>query len=264
MRCSCTAAPGAPPTGRSRGTGQKHSIRSSGRTAATSPGRTDEHPLLKLFVASTPRAARLQTGDTKARADRVGQKLLALDSAYVDANKPMARVLRVELDRTFAGGFAELAATVAACGVPAPNLVVGYLDPAGRLLNPHLIWLLEQAVVLTGQGRGEPQRLWRMVLDGLTAGLLPAGADPGGRSNVFRMKNPLCPAWDRCILAAEPYTLTPDPRAGAVGLPALAPALDLKGARARLQAASGERGDHLPALDHPDPAVAGRTRCSGI
>ncbi|MCB4825358.1 replication initiation protein [Roseicella aerolata] len=219
---------------------------------------SEEHPLLRLFVASTPRATRLRTGDTKARVDQVGQKLLALDSAYVTTVRAMRRVLRVELDHAFAGGFAALAAAVAACGVPLPNLAVGYLDPAGRLLNPHLIWLLEHPVAFTDKGGREPRRLWQAVLDGLTAGLLPIGADPGGRSNALHMKNPLSPLWDHGILAEAPYTLMPDTRDGAAGLEALAPALDLHGARARLEGARHEESATLVA-DHPDPAVAGQS-----
>ena len=128
--------------------------------------------------------ARLLTGDSKSRVERVGQKLLALDSPYVVTSGAMRRVLRVQLDRVFTGGFAELAGAVTGCGVPLPNIVVGYLDQAGQLLNPHLIWLLEDAVVFTEQGRKGPMALWRATLDALTAALLPIGADPGGRANA--------------------------------------------------------------------------------
>ena len=220
---------------------------------------SDEHPMLQLFVASTPRAAQLQTGDTKARIDRVGQKLLALDSAYVAANRAMRRVLRVELDRDFPGGFAALAAAIAARGVPPPNLVVGHVDAAGRLLRPHLLWLLEAAVAFTGKGRPAPQKLWQAVLDGLTAALLPLGADPGGRANALHMKNPLCPAWHRQVMEDAPYTLAPDTRDEAPGLAALAPSLDLGGARALLRQAADASEVKRPAADHPDPDIASQS-----
>src|SRR3954447_21172387 len=102
---------------------------------------------------------------------------------------------------------AAASGTRAPCGTCCcgrPNIVVGYLDQAGQLLNPHLIWLLEDAVVFTGQGRKGPMALWRATLDALTAALLPIGADPGGRANALRMKNPLSPEWDHKILAQEP------------------------------------------------------------
>jgi hypothetical protein len=224
------------------------------------PGLVSErHPLYRLFVASTPRAARLRTGDTKAVVDRVGQKLLALDSPYVDASKSLRRVLRVEVDRGFAGGVAELAVAIAACGVCLPNFVVGHVDRAGRLLNPHLIWLIGDSVVFTHKGKTAPQALWKAVLRGLTARLLPVGADPGGLANPLRVKNPLSPLWHCSLLAEEPYTLAPDTRAGAPGLMALTPGLDLNGALAVLQDAATARRGRLPVADHPDPAVVSQS-----
>lgn len=62
-----------------------------------------KHAVLKLFAAKVPRARKLMTGDTKAWAGGTDSKLLALDSAYVEANKEMRGVLRVELDRIFDG-----------------------------------------------------------------------------------------------------------------------------------------------------------------
>ncbi|MFC7478616.1 replication initiation protein [Dankookia sp. GCM10030260] len=222
---------------------------------------SDEHPILKLFVASTPRAALLRTGDTKANVDRVGQKLLALDSPYVAGNKAMCRILRVDIDRDFPGGFAELKDAIAACGVPLPNIAVGHLDPTGRLLHPHLIWLLENAVVLTKKGRQAPKRLYQGVLNALNAALLPIGADPNGRANALHVKNPLCPAWSHAVLAGVPYSLGPDargPQADA-GLPALSPSLDLANAWTRLQAAANDGWHASPTPDHPDPAIAGQS-----
>jgi hypothetical protein len=87
--------------------------------------------------------------------------------------------------------------------VPLPNIAVGHLDPAGRLLHPHLIWLLADAVALTSKGRQGPKLLYRAVLDALTAGLLLVGADPNGRANALRVKNPLGPAWSNAILAGS-------------------------------------------------------------
>lgn len=48
---------------------------------------SDNHALLKLFVAKVPRAHRLMSDDTKAQADGTDSKVLALASTYVEANK---------------------------------------------------------------------------------------------------------------------------------------------------------------------------------
>ena len=85
-------------------------------------------------------------------------------------------------------------AAIAACGVPLPNLVVGYIDSAGWLLHPHLIWLLDQSVAFTGKSQQAPQKLWAAVLRGLTAALLPIGADPGGLANAPAMRSEYTPA----------------------------------------------------------------------
>ncbi|MBL6459350.1 replication initiation protein, partial [Belnapia sp. T6] len=220
---------------------------------------SEQHPLLQLFVASVPRAKKLRTGNTKSASYCVGHKLLALDDVYVETNRSMRRVLRVELDHTFQGGVEELAAAISALNLPLPNLVVGYIDPKGQLLHPHLIWLIEQSVAFTGKGRSGPQKLWTAVLRGLTAGLLPLGADPGGLNNWCRVKNPLSPEWDCAVLAGAPYNLAPDPQDGEDALAVLAPQLDLEGARALLQASTAARQGAPLAQDHPDPAIAAQS-----
>jgi hypothetical protein len=201
-----------------------------------------EDPVLMLFAASCPATARLQTGNDKGGVSTRGSKLLALDDAYAVANQTMRRVLRVDVDRTFPGGFAELAALLAAHGVPLPNIVVGHEDAGGCLHNPHLLWLIADAVNFGANGKRPHQALFLGVLEGLTAACLPLGADPGGTFNAMKVKNPLCPLWDRFILASVPYSLAD-----------LAPALDLPGARGRLRAAPARQGFHD---DHPDPGVA--------
>lgn len=213
-----------------------------------------QHPILELFVTKTRRAAGLITGDTKAEASGTDSKLLALDSAYTEANKAMRGVLRVELDEVFASPEA-LTAAIQATGVPLPNLVVGYRDRRGRLHRPHLLWLLASSVCFTTAGQAGHKALWRKVLGGLTAALLPLGADPGGLSNPLRMKNPLSPLWDRFILADLPYSLADDQREAGDGFPGLARHLPISEQRSRLQSAKETFRPSLEA-DHPDPVVA--------
>ena len=64
--------------------------------------RSTQHPMLRLFVASTPRACKnLRAGNSKARLLAIGSKLVLLDHAYVSFNPDMRRVIRVDLDQTF-------------------------------------------------------------------------------------------------------------------------------------------------------------------
>ena len=220
---------------------------------------SDEHPILKLIAASTPQAKHLVTGPTKVGVSCVGQKILALDDCYVVTNGEMRRVMRVELDRVFDGGFNELKKAIEALGLPLPNLAVGYVDSRGRLHNPHVLWLLEHSVAFTKKGRQAPQKLFDVVLRGLTAAMLPLGADIGGLSNSRRIKNPLSPEWDRAILAEVPYVLMHDTRENAAVRSALATDLNLDGVPSLLRSVTEARKNKILSMDHPDPAVAAQS-----
>ena len=86
--------------------------------------RSPRHPMLRLFVASTPRAVRnLRAGNSKARLLAIGSKLVLLDHAYVGFNPIMRRVIRVDLDQTF-NLWDALRGAIQDAGVPPPNLAV--------------------------------------------------------------------------------------------------------------------------------------------
>lgn len=216
---------------------------------------SDENPILKLFVTKTPRAHGLRTGETKAESSGTDSKLLALDCAYIETSKSMRGVFRVELDRTWPSWDA-LQAAIAACGVPQPNIAVAYQDQRGQVWRPHLLWLVAESVCFTEKASKRPQSAWKGALKGLTARLLPIGADPGGLANPHRHKNPLSPLWDRRILAVEPYVIAPDPRPGLASLAALRPYLPTtkEAAETLLQASSAQAATDLLA-HHPDPAI---------
>jgi hypothetical protein len=59
---------------------------------------SDEHPILKRFVSKLPRRRCLVSGMHKADAMASGSKLLSLDDPYIEGNKQMRGMLRVELD----------------------------------------------------------------------------------------------------------------------------------------------------------------------
>lgn len=167
---------------------------------------SDEAAILKLFATKTPRARRLLTGHSKDLVDGTDSKLLALDCAYITTNARMRGVLRVEIDACLAS-WDVIPAACAQAGVPIPNVAVGWVDSHGAVLHPHLIWLLEHSVAFTHAAKKPPQRMYAGVLHGLTAALVPHGADPGGLLNAQRVKNPLSPLWDRAIFATKPYCL---------------------------------------------------------
>ncbi len=165
-----------------------------------------EHPLLALFTSKVPRAKRLRTGDHKADSVTTDSKLLALDAAYVEGNKACAGYVRVDMDGDFT--WDELEAVCQEARIPAPNLVVGYQDERGRVLSPHLIWLLAASVPMSDNALCKRFRgLYHGVARGLVKALLPYGADVGGLLNAHRVKNPVSPLWDRRVVAQEPYDL---------------------------------------------------------
>jgi hypothetical protein len=168
---------------------------------------SDEAPILKLFATKTPRARRLLSGDSKDRVDGTDSKLLALDSAYVTTNARMRGVIRVDIDDCL-DGWTAISAMCNQAHIPLPNVAVGHVDKSGRVLNPHLIWIIANSVAFTPKARKLPQRRFLGVQRGLTAALAPHGADPGGLSNALHMKNPLSPVWGRAIFCPTPYHLT--------------------------------------------------------
>jgi hypothetical protein len=210
-------------------------------------GLVSEHyPILRLFVSKCRRARHLRSGSTKAESNKAWSKLLALDEAYIETNKVVRGVLRVESDAVFLS-WNNLRAELHTRGVPLPNIAVGHMDPAGQIVHPHLFWLLESSVAFSEKGRAAPKTLFSLALEALTAALMPIGADPGGLSNPHRHKNPLSPLWDRRVFARVPYNL----EQLRDGIPAVA------------KTAKGESLSRLivsPLIpDHSDPSVAAQS-----
>jgi Replicase family len=199
---------------------------------------SDHHPILRFFASKLPRGRDLTCGDHKALADSAphGSKLLGCDAAYIDGLKPMRGFLRVEVDRPLK--FEDIERACQEAGIPSPNIAVGWMDAAGSVRNPHLIWLLHNSVAFTPRGKPRFKLLFQRVLAGITAALLPMGADPGGMFNSMRVKNPLSPVWRRHIYVEAPYTLD-----------ALRACVDMT-------VALPEPRSTVAALDHPDLAIS--------
>jgi hypothetical protein len=184
--------------------------------------KSDEHPLFKLFITKTNKAfAGLQSGRDKDVVEDATEKLLALDEPYITVNHDMRGVIRIDLDCTF-DSLEHMRMAVSAClsehaGIPSmPNFAVAHVSVTGKVIRPHLVWLIENSVCFTVKGRAAPKTLFLQVEKGLCAALVELGADPGGLSNSGRLKNPVSPFWHTEVIAQTPYQL--DDLKGAVDL----------------------------------------------
>lgn len=149
--------------------------------------------IAKRFVAATAR--KVESGGRKDRLAAGSSKLLGLDDPYIRLNRRVVSGFRIDVDARFAS-FDDLHRAVARCGLPAlPNLVVARRDASGKLHNPHLWYFLPDTAAVWIEARANPRliALLHRVIAGVTAALLPIGADPGGLANPFHGKNPLSP-----------------------------------------------------------------------
>lgn len=166
----------------------------------------------KLFVRACRKARFLRSANEKGFISvQTGRKVLNLDYAWVEGNRTMVSLIRIDLDYVFAS-FADLRARlrklVAEGRLPCmPHLVVGDVcdvfdeDENGqtvirrKLWKPHLWFILPDAVNMGPKGRAAPRRLLDAVYRGLCNVLLPLGADPNASALLVRGKNPLSPWW---------------------------------------------------------------------
>lgn len=170
----------------------------------------------KLFVRGCRKARFLRTANEKGFITvQHGRKVLSLDYAWVEGNREMVSLIRVDLDRCFLS-FDDLRARlqdlVDAGDLPCmPHLVAGDMAPlriserqpdetwrdrhVPHLIRPHLWFLLPDAVNMGLQGRDHPKRILEAVSRGLCNVLLSLGADPNAAALLVRGKNPLSPWW---------------------------------------------------------------------
>jgi len=167
----------------------------------------------KLFVRACRKARFLRSANEKGFiCVQTGRKVLNLDYAWVEGNRTMVSLIRIDLDYAF-DSFTDLrvrlGTMVAEGRLPCmPHLVVGDVcdmldeDEEGRavirqkLWKPHLWFILPDAVNMGPKGRAAPRRLLDAVYRGLCNVLLPLGADPNAKALLVRGKNPLSPWWE--------------------------------------------------------------------
>lgn len=158
----------------------------------------------RYFVACVPAAGSLRSSMDKATLDvQTRSKLLSLDFPWIEANKKVMSVIRIDCDRVFASPgdcLAELCDLVGRRIPCLPHLVTGDLLPDGRFSRPHFYFLLPQGHAVWNDPsdprcRMDIVKMFQAVSMGLVAALLEIGADPCAPTLTLRGKNPLSPYW---------------------------------------------------------------------
>jgi len=158
----------------------------------------------RYFVTCLHKGGSLRSSMDKATlAVQTRSKLLALDYPWIEANKKVMSVIRIDCDRVFDSPGQCIAALREFVGyrIPClPHLVTGDLLPDGRFSRPHLYFLLP-----AGHGvwndpadarcRMDIVKFFHAVSLGLVAALAEIGADPCAPALTLRGKNPLSPYW---------------------------------------------------------------------
>ncbi|MPR06197.1 hypothetical protein [Microvirga tunisiensis] len=165
----------------------------------------------KLFVAGTRRGWKIRGSNNKAvmSVHWTRRKVHALDLPWIEGNRKMVSLIRIDLDKVFKGGVFELVwelEQLVGRTIPCfPHMVAGgglrekeWLNlPEDRrpLVRPHLWFILPpgSAVVATGNGKQRIVDLLGGVQRGLCHALLHLGADPNAPILSVRGKNPLSP-----------------------------------------------------------------------
>lgn len=172
--------------------------------------RSDDNPILQMFVTLVPKGGRARASNDKATLEvQSRSKLLTLDYPYIELNKEFLGAIRIDCDGIFQSprhllqALEELTRNGA---IPClPHIIVGDRMDDGTYRRPHLIFLLPPGCAVwkseDNRCRGGIVRLFCGVYNGLAKALLPLGADPAAPATTMRMKNPLSPIW---------HTLTPN------------------------------------------------------
>lgn len=168
-----------------------------------------------LFVKGCRKAPNLRGGSSKSVMMDLGtDKILALDAAYIEGNRAMISLIRIDLDMTFPStdhAIRALEQVVADGDLPClPHLLVGDVGHArirskdedghevetfhsNALIRPHAWIILRDAVNAGPNGRAKPRHTFVGVFRGVCKALLHLGADPLASPFLVRGKNPLSP-----------------------------------------------------------------------
>lgn len=125
-------------------------------------------------------------------------KVLGFDAPTVEGNKRLLGFLRLDTDlvwRSSSHLLRALRAKVKAGKIKSlPNFIVGIRTDDGRLIRPHLIWLLPIDMGVLNVGN-KFLRKFKAVYYGLCRALADLGADPQAPATSQLVKNPLSPLY---------------------------------------------------------------------
>lgn len=166
--------------------------------------RSENNPVLKLFVSMVPKGGKARASNDKALLSvQSSSKLLTLDYPYIELNKEFLGALRIDCDGVFRSPehvLYELEQLVKLGKLPClPHIVVGDLLDDGTFRRPHFIFMLPPGSAVWNSTdkrcRKKIVRLFQSVSNGLCKAMLEIGADPAAPVTTMRMKNPLSPYW---------------------------------------------------------------------
>lgn len=168
--------------------------------------RSEGNSILRLFISRLPKGGKARASDDKANLYvPYRSKMLTLDCAYIEANKTVMGMIRLDCDAVFASKEAclhEFERLVHSKAIPhLPHIVTGDRMPDGTFRNPHFIFMLpDDAPVWNDPSdkrcREKPVRLFDGVSRGLAQAMIPIGVDPHAPRLTMRMKNPISPIWE--------------------------------------------------------------------
>ncbi|MGO7338086.1 hypothetical protein [Rhizobium leguminosarum] len=125
-------------------------------------------------------------------------KVIGLDAPTVEGNKTLLGFLRLDTDLTWRSVehlMKELRNKVEDRKIRSlPNFIVGIKTDDGRLIRPHLIWLLPIDMGVLNVDN-KHLRLFKSVYYGLCHALADLGADPQAPATSQLTKNPLSPLY---------------------------------------------------------------------
>ena len=125
-------------------------------------------------------------------------KVLGLDAPTVEGNKKLLGFLRLDTDLTWRSVehlMSKLRKKVEDRKIRSlPNFIVGIKTANGRLIRPHLIWLLPIDMGVLNVDN-KHLRLFKSVYYGLCHALADLGADPQAPATSQLVKNPLSPLY---------------------------------------------------------------------